>query len=80
MFQHVQDRQDIVLRIFQKTEQLFARTVSSAASHAAHSHIQIADTAFQCFDRVRKGKLLVIMRMDANVFMKFIAEEQIFVG
>ena len=68
LFDKLNDRIKVVFRIFQETEQKLHHTVSAAAAHAVIGSVQEVYAVSGNFDGVGESELLVIVRVDADLF------------
>lgn len=73
-FNKLDDRVDIVFRIFQEAQQQFHHTVSAASSHAVVGSIQKVYAVTYSFNGVGEGELLVIVSMYADLFTVLLAD------
>ena len=67
-FDELQYREHVVLRIFEEAEQEFHCTVARAATHCAVGGVEPINAVADCLDGVGKGKLLIVVGVDAEDF------------
>ena len=60
------DRVDLVLWVFEETEQKLERTVACASAHTVYGSVKVACAVSHGVDGISKSKLLVVMGMDAR--------------
>ena len=80
LFDELDNRVNVVFRIFQESEQKLHHTVAAASSHAVVGSVQEVYAVAYDFDGVGESELLVVVRVDSHFFSVLSADFQERVG
>ena len=72
-----QHMRKFILRVLQEAQKQLHAAVARAPSHARYGRVEIIDAQRRAFDGVRKGELLIVVRVDADGFPVLFARFEI---
>lgn len=73
-----EDGADVVLGVFQKTEEELGGAVAGGAAHAEDAAVDVVDALDDALNRIREGELLVVVAVDADLLA--LEDTHVFLG